>query len=186
MSAQRIAGRYAKSLIELAQEQGKLDAVTENIKHFQASVQNRDLQLLLASPIVSTPKKQAALSALFGNYDELTSAFIKIVTNKRREEALPAIADEYLAQYRAMKGISTVKLTSATPLEQSAVDAIKSKLVAQGLTTANIELEQEVDPELLGGFVLEVGDRFYDASAKAQLATLRKEFTGNPYEKAIR
>ena len=186
MSAQRIAGRYAKSLIELAISQGKLDAVTENVRHFKTSVANRDLQLLLASPIVSTAKKQKALEALFGDYDELTRAFLRIVTDKRREEALPAIADEYLAQYRAHRDISTVTVTSAAPLDEAAVASIKSKIAAQGLATGTIELTRKVDPALLGGFVLEVGDRLYDASVKHQLDTLRKEFTGNPYQKNLR
>ena len=183
----RIAGRYAKSLLDLARERGQLDAVTADVRHFQESAQNRDLQLLLASPIVSTAKKQGVLEALFGKtYQELTRAFLRIVTDKRREAALPAIADEYLRQYKEQQGISTVRLTSAAPLGDAAVEAIKAKLRAEGLTTDKVELERAVDPELIGGFVLEVGDRYYDASARSQLRTLRKEFTGNPYQKNLR
>ena len=182
----RIAGRYAKSLIDLAQERGRLEEVTRDLQHFKSSLANRDLQLLLASPIVNTTKKLAAMKALFGGYDEITTAFLRIVTEKRREAALPAIADEYLERYRKQQGISKVRLTSATPYDPATVESIRAKLQAAGLVTNRVEFEHRVDPELLGGFVVEVGDRLYDTSARAQLKNLRKAFTGNPYQKAMR
>ncbi len=180
-SATRIAGRYAKSLIELAQDRGDLEAVTEDIRNFQVAVKNRDLHVMLKSPVIPAHKKQGVIDALFGSYQEITRAFFRIVVDKHREEALPEIADAYLEQYREGKGISVVTLTSATPLEPKAVQDIKDKLLAQGMTGETIELTQTIDPALLGGFVLQVGDQLYDASARTQLNTLRKEFTGNPY-----
>lgn len=182
----RVAGRYAKSLIDLARERGKFDVVTENIRHFHTSTQNRDLRVLLASPVISPEKKNKVMDALFGDYDEITRAFLRIVIDKHREEALPEIAEAYLEQYREERGISVVSLRSAAPLDRSAVEAIKRKLVDQGMTTERIELTEEVDPELLGGFVLQVGDKLWDASAKSQLNTLRKEFTGNAYQRNVR
>ena len=182
----RIASRYAKSLLDLARERGSLAAVTENIRHFQASVRNRDLSLLLASPVVSTSKKQQVLNALFGDYDQLTKAFINIVTDKRREEVLPDIANAYIEQYNKEEGISKLKVTSAAPLNDTAINAIESKLREAGLLTDKVELEQAVDAELLGGFVVEVGDKRFDASAAHQLTTMRKAFVGNPYQKNLR
>lgn len=186
MADSRIAGRYAKSLLDLARERGRVDEVTESMRALKVAVENRDFRVLLASPVVSTDKKQAVIRAITAGYDEITSKFLGIVTSKRREEAIPAIVEEYLRQYRELKKISVVRLTSAAPLSDAAVDSIKEKLIARGLTNPTIQLVREVDPALIGGFILQVGDKLYDASARAKLTTLRKEFTGNPYERALR
>lgn len=181
----RIATRYAKSLLDLARERGSLDAVTDNMRHFQTSVKNADLHSMLKSPVISTDKKQKVLDALFGDYNEMTTAFFRIVTGKRREEVLPDIANAYMDQYNLEQGISKLKVTSATPLEVSAIDAIKAKLLAGGLITDNVELELAIDPEIIGGFVIEVGDKLFDSSVASQLTKLRKGFTNNSYQKNI-
>ncbi len=186
MSVQtRVATPYAKSLLDLARERGQVDAVTTNMQHFNESVKNPDLRSMLTSPVISGDKKLKVLDALFGNYDEITKAFLRIVTEKNREEVLPAIANEYMRIYREEKGISQVKVTSAAPLSATAIDSIQAKLRSDGLVDKIIELETVVDPSLLGGFIIEVGDRYYDASARAQFATLRKEFTGTSYQKQL-
>ena len=184
--ATRIAAPYAKSLLDLARERGAIDAVTRDVEHFLASTANEDLRNLLASPIVSSDRKLKVFDALFGGYDAITRAFLRIVTEKGRESALVEIAAEYMRLYRRERAITPVRVSSAAPLAPEQVERIKSKLVGAGLSTATIELESVVDPSLIGGFVVEVGDRLYDASAKAKLATLRKEFTGNPYVRNIR
>jgi F-type H+-transporting ATPase subunit delta len=181
----RIATRYAKSLLDLAREKGSLDVVTDNMRHFQASVENADLRSLLKSPVISTDKKQKVLAALFGDYNEMTSTFFRIVTDKRREEVLPDIANAYIEQYNLEEGISKLKVTSATPLESSAIEAIKAKMLAGGLITENVELELVIDPEILGGFVIEVGDKLFDSSVASQLTKLRKGFTNNSYQKNL-
>ena len=186
MADSRIAARYAKSLLDLARERGQVEEVTESMRALKVAVENRDFRVLLASPVITTDKKQAVIRAITAGYDEITSKFLAIVTSKRREEAIPAIVEEYLRQYRELKHISVVRLTSAAPLSDASVEAIKAKLIAGGLTETTIQLQREVDPSLIGGFILQVGDKLYDASARAKLATLRKEFTGNPYERTLR
>ncbi|MFK8056437.1 MAG: ATP synthase F1 subunit delta [Saprospiraceae bacterium] len=181
----RIATRYAKSLLDLARERGNLDVVTDNMRHFQVSVKNADLLSLLKSPVVSTSKKLNVLDALFGDYNEMTSSFFRIVTSKRREEVLPDIANAYMEQYNLEQGISKLKITSATQLDSSAIEAIKAKLLAGGLITSKVEIELVIDPEILGGFVIEVGDKLFDSSVASQLSKLRKGFTGNSYQKNL-
>ncbi len=185
-AATRIATPYAKSLLDLARDQGQIDAVTADVRHLAASSKNEDLRNLMASPIVTGDKKLKVFDQLFGGYNKITTAFIKIVTDKGREEALPEIAEAFMALFREERNISIVKITSAAPMTDEAIDRIKTKLVMGGLSNNDIELERVVDPSLIGGFVVEVGDRLYDASAKSQLATLRKEFTGNLYVNNIR
>ncbi|MCB9263584.1 MAG: ATP synthase F1 subunit delta [Lewinellaceae bacterium] len=182
MSVHRIASRYAKSLIELAIDQKKLEVVTEDVRLFQKLVKNRDLYLLLKSPIVHADKKKQILKLIFeSKLDELFMAFLNILVSKGREAYLPEIADEYVLQYKQVKHISTVKLTTASPLTKELQKAIHEKLEASKATDEHVELVSAVDPALIGGFVVEFEDKIYDASVKHKLDRLRKEFRENFY-----
>ncbi len=182
MSVQRIATRYAKSLIDLAEERGKLDRVLEDVKSFKEVSKNRDFELLLKSPIVKPDKKEKVFKALFeGKYDELTMAFLTILLKKGREAALVDIANEYIIQYKIIKHISTVKLTTASKLSDAALDTIRQKLVASNVTDNNVEITTIVDPKLIGGFVIEFDNRLYDTSVQHKLNLLKKEFKDNLY-----
>ena len=186
MSVIRIASRYAKSLIEMAQEQKKLDRVLEDVKSFRKALKNRDLYLLVKSPIVSITKKKDIFNALFSkSFDELTVAFFGIILRKGREAYLPEIADEFEVQYKILKGISSVKITTATPLSDKDLDKIKSKLLESGITAQQIEFTTAVDPEIIGGFVIQIEDNLYDASVARKLNELRKEFSSNKFVKAF-
>lgn len=186
MSVIRIASRYAKSLIDLADERGALDEVLGDIKSFKQATENRDLYLLLKSPIINVSKKQQVFDALFGGkMNELTSAFFKIILNKGREAYLPEIADEFIAQYKKLKHITSVTLVTATPLGAETISKIKQRLVASEATDDHVELLTEVDPNLIGGFVLDFGDQLYDASIAHKLEKLKKEFSSNEYIKAM-
>ncbi len=175
MSVQRIAGRYAKSLIDLAQEQNKLERILEDVTSFKNASGNRDFYLLLKSPIVKGSKKLSILDALFADkYDELTMAFLRILVNKGREPYLPEIADEFVAQYKEIKKISTVKVTTAKALSADALKALEAKLAASDATYSQVEIETAVDPDLIGGFVLELGGQIYDASVAQKLEELKR------------
>jgi len=179
MSVTRIASRYAKSLIDLSQEQNKLEKVMGDVQAFQKATEQRDFFLLLKSPIVNPDKKGSILKEIFGGkFDELSMAFINIVLRKGRESYLPEIAGEFMAQYRALKHVSTVKLTTASALSEDALNAIKAQLKGSSQTQANIEIETSVDPNIIGGFVIEFDDKLYDASVAHKLSKLRKEFSG--------
>lgn len=182
MSVTRIAARYAKSLLDLAQEQGKLDTILGDIQAFKGATEQRDFFLLLKSPIVNPDKKGKILQEIFGGkFDELSMAFINIVLRKGREGYLPDIAKEFLVQYNALNKISTVKLTTAAPVTEASLAAIKTQLQGSSKTASNIEIETAVDPELIGGFVIEFDDKLYDASVAHKLAQLKKGFSGNQY-----
>ena len=177
MSVQRIAGRYAKSLIELAQEHKKLDRVLADVTSFQQVAHHRDFELMLKSPIVNAGKKLSIVAALFGSkYDELTLAFLRILINKGREPYLPEIASEFIAQYKKLNHISTVKVTTAEPLSVAALASLQKKLEASSFTDTKVEITTAVDQELIGGFVLEIGDRIYDASVQQKLDELKRSF----------
>ncbi len=177
MVPQRVATRYAKSLIELAQEQNKLDVVKGDMDTLRAMAANRDFLLLLRSPVISVQKKRSVIDALLpGKVDEMTLGFVRLMVSKGREAALPEIAGAFLDQFKEIRHISTVKITSAVPLSQTALDEIKANLVKAGTTEAKIDLQTAIDPDLIGGYILEFEGRIYDASVANQLADMRKTF----------
>lgn len=178
MSVARIASRYAKSLIDLSVDQNKLEAIMGDINYFREATKNRDLYLMLKSPIINGTKKQQVLEALFGDkFEELTSAFLRIVVTKGRETLLPEIADEFVNQYKVINHVTTVKLTTASALGAETVSRIKQELTSSSATDAKVELVTAVNPDLVGGFVLEFEDKLYDASVAHKLELLRKEFS---------
>lgn len=184
MSVTRVASRYAKSLLDLAKEQNKLDKVLEDIQSFKKAIANRDLYLLVKSPIVNTTKKETIFKELFhGKYDELTMAFFDIILRKGRESYLPAIVSEYEKQYKALKGITEVSITTATELSDAELQKIREKLLASEITAQELEFTTKVDPDIIGGFVIKIEDNLYDASVARKLNDLRKEFSSNKYVK---
>src|SRR5690606_34344345 len=153
-------GRYAKSLIELAQDRGTLERTLEDVQSFKEVSKNRDFYLLIKSPVVPASKKLSILDVLFkGKYDELTMAFLRILVNKSREAYLPEIADEFIAQYKKLKHISTVKVRSAVPLSDATLKSIKEKLLASHSTDEKVEIVTQVDESLIGGLILEFDDK---------------------------
>jgi len=186
MSVQRIASRYAKSLLDLAIEQNKLERVAEDVKAFKEATKVPDFKLLLKSPIVHADKKANVIKAIFGGkFDELTMAFLNIVVSKGRESHLADIAVEFDSQYRHVKHISTVTLTTASPVSKATLDAVHAKLSESSATDSHIELTAKVDPSLLGGFIVEFEDKVYDASISHKLKQLKKEFDENLYVSQI-
>lgn len=183
MSDIRIASRYAKSLIGLAQEKGILEEVHNDMKAFDEVVkENRELLLALKNPILKPEKKKAILNALFGDVNELTKAFFDIVTKKNRTDILPAVASEFHKQYNIIKDIQVAQITTAAPLDARLRDRFIS-LVRDISGKQNIQLNEKVNDQLIGGFVLRVGDKQIDDSLKTKLNHLRRELTENQYIK---
>ena len=186
MSTGRIASRYAKSLIELAQDQGKLDRVMEDMKGFQEALGSRDLYMLIKSPIIKGDKKLSIFKAIFeGKIDELTAAFFNIIIRKGRERFLPEIGSAFEDQYRKINNITKAQVTTATAMNDAQLEEVKRNLSVVGADQGKVELEVVVDPDIIGGFVLEVEDKLYDASVKNKLAKLKKEILDNSYIKSL-
>lgn len=180
MSVSRIATRYAKSLLDLASEQGQLEAVHADMVSFAAALASRDLVLMLESPMIHADKKEKVLEALFGSrFSALTMSFFRICVRKGRESLLPDMTQAFAAQYRSRKNILAIRVTSATPLPDGARERIAAQVKAAGIASGEIEWDLRVDPALIGGFVLEMDDRRYDASIAHKLDQLRKEFRQN-------
>jgi F-type H+-transporting ATPase subunit delta len=177
----KVARRYAKSLLELSREKLVMDAVAEDMRLvLRVCEQNREFTVLMHNPIVSEYIKLNILKKLFtGRISEMTLSFFKILAEKRRETHLQVIAKEFIEQYKVEKGIQTAVITSAAGLD----DQLKSKvykMIKESLKS-EIELVEKVDKDLIGGFILRVGDKQYDVSIASELKRLAKEFKSNLY-----
>ncbi len=176
MSELTVASRYAKSLIDLAQEQNNLEAINNDMNFFLHTLKaNPQLKAVLGNPIISQAKKIAILSDLFsGKVDKLSISFFNIMVNKGRGEVLYATAQEFINQYNIIKRITKATVVSATALSE----ANKSKLLdeVKAAVGGEVILDAKTDPSLIGGFVLTVGDRQLDTSIANSLKKLKKDF----------
>ncbi len=184
MSDHRAASRYVKSLLGLAEEQKALDQVHNDMVLFKKLTEsNRDFYLLLRNPIVNHDKKRDILVAIFkGKVHPLTMSFLDIITRKNREPLLPAIAEEFHNAYNEYKGVGKASVVTAVALDPT-LRAEFEKLAVKYSPSDKVELLEKIDPEMIGGFVLNVGDRQVDASIKNKLKALKVKFSQNPYIK---
>lgn len=182
----RLAGRYAKSLVDLAQEKGQLEGVFQDMQYLQAVCKaSKDFTNVLRSPIIKGDKKESILNAVIkGNISEISAAFIKLLIVKGRERDLPEIADAFVEQYYALKNIQKVKLTTAVPVSDGLKKSIADKIVADN-KLANVEMETLVDESLIGGFTIEFNNNLLDASIKRDLHDIKKQFSINLFESKI-
>jgi len=176
MSELTVGARYAKSLIDLAEEQKSLEEVKGDMELFvQTAKASPELQAVLRNPIIAHDKKIKILEAIFSKkVSAATIGFLKIMINKSRGEVLYYSAQEFINQYNVKKNIIKALVTSATPLS----DDNKTKIAAliKNEIGGNIILQTKVDPSLIGGFVLTVGDRQVDTSIASALKKLKSEF----------
>lgn len=187
MQNPRLASRYAKSFIDIAVEQNSLDDTLQDVQLLdQVCNVSREFCVVLRSPVINPDKKVAAISAVLGGkLKPLTLAFINLLIKKGREAFLPEIAPEFIRQYQSLKNIRTVMLTTALPIDESVKETIRTK-VAAGIPEYSIDMQVKVDPSLIGGFMLEMGDKLVDASVRRDLAEIKKNFLDKSYTMQIR
>ena len=182
MNNPRIAGRYAKSLIDLAKELDQVDVICADMKFVQSICKsNPDFVAVLRSPIIKPSTKEKIIKAITeGTVNITTGSFIRLLIQKGRETNLPEIANAYIDQVNAIKGIHQLKITTAVPIS----DAIKDEIVAKVKSSSpfkNIEIETVVKEELIGGFLLEMEGTLVDASILRDLNDIKKYFMDNEY-----
>lgn len=183
----RLASRYAKSLVDLAQEQGQLEAVYADMLLLHAITKSsHEFVSFLRSPIIKADKKNAILSAITdGKVSVITAAFNKLLVNKGRESDMPEIIDAVIDQYYAIKGIHRVKLTTAVPVSDDVKNTVIAK-VKEATAIANVDLQTVVDERLIGGFKLEFDNQLVDASVLYELNAIKKQFSNNDFVSNIR
>lgn len=182
MLSPRLAGRYAKSLVDISKEQNQLEKVYEDMLTLQSiNKGSRDFLTLLRSPVVPSDKKNKVITAVTeGKISTLTATFIRLLVSKGREPVLPEIITAFIAQYKKLKNIYPVKLTTAAPISEGLKNQIIDK-IRQTSDMQHIELQTVVDESLIGGFTLQAGDKLVDASIAYDLHQISKQFENNDF-----
>lgn len=187
MNNPRLAGRYAKSLLDLAVETKQLDVVYNDMKYLQAVIKaSKEFANLLKSPVIPAATKAKALTAVTGkNVSDLTAKFNNLLVSKTRENVLPEIVESFIDQYNHLNGIHKIKLTTAFPVSEDVKEAIQNK-IKRDTDIQNIELQSVVREEIIGGFILEYDNNLVDASIRRDLKDVKKQFDDNIYVQKIR
>ena len=180
MADSKAVSRYVKSLLDLAVDKGVLEQVHQDMKAFDKVLsENRALVTTLRSPIIKHYKKKNILDALFGDrFNVLTLSFFRIITEKNREKLLPMIAQEFHNAYNEYEGIGKASVVTATPLDQELreeIIALAKKVVGK----SSVELKEEIDPSIIGGFILNAGSQQIDSSIKHKLKVVQLNFNNN-------
>ncbi len=184
MSSYRLSSRYAKALIQLAQEKGQLEEASKDILSVDNAFENSsEMRVLFRSPIIPTDKKLAIAQKLFdGKLSPLVYQFILLLIKKGRESHLHEVVNSFVTQYNVIKGITPVKISTAVKLDAAIVDSLIAGLKREEKLDV-IDLTQEVDESLIGGFVLRYSDKMIDSSVKRKFKELKTIVEDNSYIK---
>ncbi len=170
----RVSKRYAKALLSLAIENSILhEAYADMVLISKAFSCDKELKIVLKSPIIREGKKQNILSRIFeGKVHPLIMHYMKIIARKRRAALLEGISHQFINVYKAHLNIESVIVTTAFPIDQQLREKVLE--VAIKLTPKTIDFLEKVNPDLIGGFILDIGDRRYDASLKRKLSDFKR------------
>ncbi|WBX76546.1 ATP synthase F1 subunit delta [Tenacibaculum ovolyticum] len=181
MKGARPALRYAKAILNLAKETKTDSLVNDNMKFIAGTIAgSSDLKRMLKSPVIKAADKRKVLTALFGEkVDTIIKGLFNLLEENKRMMMLEVIAKQYSIIYDYDKNIQVAKVTTAVALTKELEDKIQAKIVE--ITGNSAGIENIVNPTILGGFILRVGDVQYDASISNQLSQLRREFDNSHY-----
>jgi F-type H+-transporting ATPase subunit delta len=181
MKGTRAALRYAKATLNLAKERGVAENVYNDMLLIDQTIEeNKELENLIVSPIVKSSVKSKILKAVFEKKtDSLTMDVIQLLINNNRINILELVAKEFVIIYDFMKGSEVALVTTAFPITKELEAKILKKV--KTITGTDISIENKIDPDVLGGFILRVGDKQYDSSVKGILNNLLDKFEENQY-----
>jgi F-type H+-transporting ATPase subunit delta len=171
----RAAIRYAKAILDIAQTSGKADAVNNDMKSIVAALADSlELKDFLLSPIIKMEVKKSALSEIFSNVQAETNSLFHLLYENKRFEILASIATEYNRLFDESNGIEVAKVTTAFPITAELETKVLAKIAE--FSNKKITIENIVNPSIIGGFILRVGDQQYNASVSSKLSELKREF----------
>ncbi|WP_026776069.1 ATP synthase F1 subunit delta [Polaribacter sp. Hel_I_88] len=181
MKDARAALRYAKAILNLAKDSKDETAVNLDMQLIASTIKdNQELAVSLNSPIIKSGDKMNILKAVFANkVNNITLGLFNLLEENKRIPMLGSIAQQYTLIYDYYKHIQVAKVTTAVPISPEIEEQVLAKILA--LTGEKANLENEVNPAILGGFILRVGDVQYDASISNHLNELKKEFDNSHY-----
>ncbi len=185
MKESRIAIRYAKALFDLSIEKENIELINEDMMLvYDVCKENKEFRLLLANPVVRKDKKIQIIHSIFEEHlQKMSLLFLDIISKAGREEFIELIAEQFTKLYKKYKGIITTTVQTVIKLD----DNIKGQLLGllEKQTESKIDLVEEIDEDLIGGFIFKYDNLEYDASIKKQIQRLKKDFESNLYIKGF-
>lgn len=179
MLTSKVAKRYAQGLLNYTQEVGSTASVFPEMKDMVNTIEkSKELQNFFGSPIIDTKKKVSVADEIFKSFSPVSRNLIQLVIKHGREGQLQNIGQAFINKVDEMNGVQKITLTSATPLSE---DNIQTILKSTNLVNHQnqFDVKSIISPEILGGYILRVGDQQVDASVKSKLSRLKKEFQLN-------
>jgi ATP synthase F1 delta subunit len=171
---EEIAAVYARSLFEVAKDQDKLDLVRDQLGSFADALnETRDLQVFFFSPYFSTAEKEDGLDRVVSDADPVVLNFLKLLISKHRMPVLFRIRADYDAMWEDENKLLPVQITSAVELDKQIVSQLGDRIAEQ--TDRKVDISADVDPDILGGIVVRVGNSVLDASVRNRLEQLRRQ-----------
>jgi len=176
MSGSRAAIRYAKAILSFALEQNKEVEVNDDMLLIANTIdESEDLQLLLSSPIIKSQLKKAAIKEVFSSkITSLSIGLLDLLIDNKRLSILNEVAKKYTILFDALKGIEVAQVTTAVPLTEALNKQVLSKV--KEITGKEATIENNINPDVIGGFILRIGDVQYDASIANKLQGLKRQF----------
>lgn len=179
MLTSKVAKRYAQGLLNFTQESGNTDAVFTEMGDILKTIEkSKELQSFFASPIIDVKKKVSIALEIFKDFSPVTKSMLQLIIKQGRESQMQNIAQEFINKVEDMNGVQRITITSASALSSENINNIlkSSELVNHD---NKFDVKSIINPEILGGYILRVGDQQVDASVKSKLSKLKKEFQLN-------
>jgi F-type H+-transporting ATPase subunit delta len=174
MNESKISVRYAKALFLSAQENNQLDEVLKDMKLIDSTAGVNGFENYLVSPVIKTSAKKALIETVFkASVSELSMNFFYLILTNKRENYLRDIIRNFIDLYRENKGIKSANLR--VPFKINEENKEKFHTLLENAFKSRVEMEEQLDPELIGGFILTVEDQQFDASVKTQLSKIKKK-----------
>lgn len=171
----RAAIRYAKAIFEFASDANKADAVNGDMKLIATTIsKNTELKTFLTNPTLKIEVKKSALEAIFSSVQPETSKLFQLLNENKRFEILNEIAAQYNLLFNQYNGIQQATVTTAMALTPDLEDQVLKKIAT--FSDKKIAIENVINPEIIGGFILRIGDMQYNASVLNKLQELKREF----------
>lgn len=172
----RAAIRYAKAVLSLAQDKKATGDVQKDMQSIISTIdKSADLKMLLNSPLIKNEIKLASLKDIFKDTSDLTKKLFETLIANKRVDLLGEVANQYVLLVDQLNNTQVAKVTTAVPLDKAMSEKILAKV--KELTGNEATIENEIDEDIIGGFILRVGDMQYNASIAHKLTTLRRELS---------
>jgi F-type H+-transporting ATPase subunit delta len=174
MNESIISVRYSKALFNLAKEKSVIEAIKQDMETvFSLMKESEALQYVFQNPVLKPSKKNEVVKKIFTSFNPISLSFIELLIKNHREEYLFDISRNFLDKYMQHKGIETAVFTSVNKVDEAILEKVK-KLI-QTLLKKDVELSNVIDNRILGGFILRVGDKQFDASVQSKLNKIKQK-----------